>query len=213
MPASDHLRMHGEYEHPRTQLGVEILEVSRPYVVHPSGICQPRTNAPAAGRILKKGKVIKVPRKRHFDQIDGFAEVVGRVNRCPDAVAAVIGSKVVTQHTAVIHKPVVEQQPERIGAETGGGRPVTPGGAAGQILNESNASFQDRALFFEFQACRILVAVAVVSDLMPVLNEALAFHRKRLDSVAGYEPSRFDVVLRQQVEESLSTDLAELAAR
>src|SRR5262245_60423945 len=69
MPAADHLRVHGEYEHARAQFGVEILEVSSPYVIHPRRICQPLTNAPAAGRILKKGKVIQIPGKGHFYQL------------------------------------------------------------------------------------------------------------------------------------------------
>ena len=212
MPAADHLRMHGENEHAPAQFGVEILKVSSPDGVHPSGICQALTNAPAARRILKKGKVIQVPGKGHFDQIDGFAEVVGRVNRRLDAVAAVIGSKVVAQQAAVIHKPVVNQQPERIGAETTGGRSVPPRCTAGQVLNESNAPFQDRPLFVAFQACGVLVAIAVVPDLMTFLDQALAFLRKRLDCVARNEPSRFDVVFRQEVKDTLGADLAELAA-
>src|SRR5712692_7787608 len=170
MPASDHLRVQGENEHPLAQFGVEILEVSRPDVVHPSGIRQSLTNAMAAGRILKKGKVIQVPGKGHFYQLDGFAEVVGRVNRRLDAVAAVIGGKVVTQHAAVIEKPVVEQEPERMRAETSGGRPIPPGCATNQALDEDNTPFQDRPLFFEFQTRRVLVTIAVVPDLMTFID-------------------------------------------
>ena len=57
------------------------------------------------------------------------------------------------------------------------------------------------------------MAIAVVPDLMPFLDYALAFHRKRLNRMARYEPGRFDAIFRQEVEESLSTNLAELAAR
>src|SRR5262245_8006007 len=108
MPTADHLRVHGENKDALAQFGVEILEVPGPDVVHPSGICQSWTNATTAGRILKKGEVIQVPGKGQLDQIDSFAEVVRRVNRRLDAVAAVIGSKVVAQHAAVVHKPVID---------------------------------------------------------------------------------------------------------
>src|SRR5713101_5404993 len=97
MPASDHLRMHGENEYALAHFGIEILEVSDPYVVYASRIRQPLINATAAGRVLKDGKVIQAPGKGHFDQIDGFAEVVGRVNRRLDTVAAIVRSEVVAQ--------------------------------------------------------------------------------------------------------------------
>ena len=91
---------------------------------------------------------------------------------------------------------MVEQKPERIRAETAGGRPVPAGCTASQILDEGNTPFQDRTLFFDFQTRGVLVAIAVVPNLVPLSDQALAFQRKRLDRVAGNKPGRFDVVFR-----------------
>src|SRR5262245_35759062 len=95
VPASDHLWVHGENEHALAHLGVEILKVSSPNVIYASRVRQSLTDAVTARRILKKGKVVQVPGKGHFYQINGFAEFIGRINRRLDAAAAVIGSKVI----------------------------------------------------------------------------------------------------------------------
>jgi hypothetical protein len=107
---------------------------------------------------------------------------------------------------------VVDQELDRVRAEAAGGAAIALGRAAGEAFDEADPSFQDRALHFDLQPPGILVAVAVVADLVPVLHDTTTFRRECFDGVARHEPGRLDAVFREQVEQPSSADLAELSA-
>src|SRR4029079_1526975 len=86
--------------------------------------------------------------------------------------------------------------------------------APGDLLDQADALDQDGLLLLRRHRDRVLVRVAVHTDLVAGVDDHLRLLREGLDRVARDEPGRLHVVLVEHLQQAPRPDLAaEYAAR
>ena len=94
------------------------------------------------------------------------------------------------------------QQLDRALREAAGRAAVAARPDAGGGLDAADAALDHCHLLVAIELPRVLVAVAVVPDLVALGGDAPAHLGKRFDRVPGDEPGRADAALAQQIEQA-----------
>src|SRR4051794_34993102 len=104
--------------------------------------------------------------------------------------------------------PALQEQADGSGTQLPPRGDVAARLVAEEPLDERDALHQDGFLLLHRHRDRILMGIAVETDLMAGLGHHRHFLGERLDGVAGDEPGRLDAMPLEQLQQARTPDLA-----
>src|SRR5687768_5550367 len=108
--------------------------------------------------------------------------------------------KVVIHAAVVVDDAILEEECYRGRAQLPPGGNVPGRTPPGEALDEIDALVEDGLFLLRCHGNRVLMRVAVKTDLMPGISHHLHLPGKGLDRVAGDEPGGADAVFVEQLE-------------
>lgn len=199
-------------------LPIKIVKVIAPDILYITRIHESMTIRRLFDKHHRR-QVVEVPVGRDLDEARLLAAnerlhpLVGRlavVNVCPRVAGAeVVGLAVVVAHAVVVLDAVLEEQLGALFARLPPGRDA----AARRVAVVKGCEHavrlvEDEPLLLNGHVGRVLVRVAVESNLVACVPHGGHVFGEGLEAVARDEPGAFDVILGQQLQHALGTDCA-----
>ncbi len=201
MGAARRLRMHREdvagIAHTR-----RIIEESRPAIVN---IARRTHTFLTAGEIFRLRPVIEVPGARELndgafpaEHIRFFMMIFHRADK--------VRTEIVAHEARIVEETVFFENLQRIRREIPIRRAIGDRLGHAQTRERGKGKLHDMTFVFRRLIRRIGMNVAVAADFMAFRLDASANFRERIRRVAGDEPSRFDAVFFEQIENTRRAD-------